>query len=301
MKKTAFDFVENRDLSDKVFLITGAYAGLGAINTQALLKAGATVIITGRSATAQADFVKKLKENSALSIDDQQIDASHTLDLGDLKSVRDFALNIRATYDRIDCLINNAGVMNTPPGKTKDGFETQMGINVIGHFLLAKMLVDITKRQVWLSSKGHIRYNAPRINLEAITQVDESTYIPRARYQQAKLGDILLAKQFARQYPHLQAVSVHPGGVKTNLGRHMSIGQKIKFILTNPIIVMSMVEPEVGASTQVMVTVLPDDELSNGAYYAECQVTEEAASAKNMEDAKSLFDYCDEVTRAFQA
>lgn len=133
--------------------------------------------------------------------------------------------------------------MNTPPGKTKDGFETQMGINVIGHFLLAKILVEITKRQVWLSSKGHIRFGAPRIDLEAITNVDESTYIPRARYQQAKLGDILLAKQFAEQYPHLMAVSVHPGGVKTDLGRHMTTGQKIKFILTNPLIVMSMRYP----------------------------------------------------------
>ena len=300
MKTTAFDIIENQDLSGKAYLVTGGYAGLGAISTQALLMAKAKVIITGRSASAQAEFVKSLQDNPNLNFEDSQIDASHTLDLGNLESVKDFANYVKGNYSQIDCLINNAGVMNTPPGKTKDGFETQMGINVIGHFLLAKILVDITKRQVWLSSKGHIRFGAPRIDLEAITLMDESTYIPRARYQQAKLGDILLAKQFAKQYPHLQAVSVHPGGVKTNLGRHMTTGQKIKFILTNPLIVASMVSPEEGAATQVMVATIPDEEISNGAYYADCKVTEEAESAKNMEDAKRLFDYCHEVTKSFQ-
>jgi len=300
MKTTAFDIIRDQDLSGKTFLITGGYAGLGAITTKALLMANAKVIITGRNAGAQSEFVKSLSEDPDLDFDDDQIDASRTLDLGDLESVKDFAFHIKGSYNQIDCLINNAGVMNTPPGKTKDGFETQMGINVIGHFLLAKILVEITKRQVWLSSKGHIRFGAPRIDLEAITNVDESTYIPRARYQQAKLGDILLAKQFAEQYPHLMAVSVHPGGVKTDLGRHMTTGQKIKFILTNPLIVMSMVSPEEGAATQVMVATVPDGKLSNGAYYADCKVTEEAESAKNMEDAKKLFDYCDKVTKAYQ-
>ena len=300
MKKTAFDIIEGQDLSGKVFLITGGYAGLGAINTRALLKAQATVIITGRSARTQADFAQSLKEDPGLSFADEQLDASHTMDLGDLKSVQAFARYIVDTYDQIDCLINNAGVMNTPPGKTKDGFETQMGINVIGHFLLSKLLVDITKRQVWLSSKGHIRYGAPRIELDAITQVIEEDYIPRRRYQQAKLGNILLAKAFAQQYPHLKAVSLHPGGVKTDLGRHMTTQQKILFVLKNPIIVMSMVEAEVGAATQVLVATMPDSALNNGAYYADCRVTQEAESARNMEDAQKLFGYCDEVTAAFQ-
>ncbi len=301
MKQTAYSIIENKDLNGKVFLITGGYAGLGAINTRALLMANATVIVAGRSTKTQADFVQSLLDDPSLDFDKKQIDASHTLDLGDLASVRDFALHMRKTYPRIDCLICNAGVMFTPPGKTKDGFETQMGINVIGHFLLAKMLVDITKRQVWLSSKAHIRFGAPRIDFDRITEVDESTYMSRKRYQQAKLGDILLAKEFAKRYPHLKAVSVHPGGVKTNLGRHMTLAQKLVFILKHPLRVLSMVEAEEGASTQVMVAVIPDDGLENGAYYADCKVTGEAESAKNMEDAKGLFNYCDEATKDFQS
>ena len=299
MKKTAFDIVANQDLSGKTFLITGGYAGLGAISTEALLKAGARVVIAGRSAKTQADYEESLKGNAELKFSDEQLDASHTLDLGDLASVRDFALYIRENYQQIDCLINNAGVMFTPPGKTKDGFETQFGTNVIGHFLLAKSLVDMTKRQVWLSSKGHIRLGSPRIDLDAVIKVDETDYDTVFRYQQSKLGDILLAKQFDKRYP-LSAYSVHPGVVKTNLGRHMSIGKKLAFMIKHPISIMTMKRPEEGASTQVMVAILPEKDLKNGAYYADCKVSEETESARNMDDAQKLFDYCDEATKGFQ-
>ena len=300
MKQTAFDIVKGHDLTGKVFLITGGYAGLGATSTKALLTANATVIIGGRNEKTQNEFVKSLQDDPTLKFEDHQLDASHTLDLGILESVRDFARYVKESYQQIDCLLNNAGVMFTPPGKTNDGFETQFGTNVIGHFLLTKLLVDITKRQVWLSSKGHTRLGAPRIDLDAITKVDESDYNTALRYQQSKLGNILLAKQFDKQYEQLTAVSVHPGVVKTNLGRHMTLGKKLTFMLKHPLAIMSMKEPEEGAATQVMVATVPEEALISGAYYADCKVTQEADSAKNMEDAKKLFDYCNEVTADFQ-
>ncbi len=231
--RTAFEAVQGIDLSGQVFLVTGAYSGLGAVTTRALLTAGATVIVAGRNPKSQTDFVSELTaSDSDSSFDASLVDGSHTVDLGSLVSVRDFANYVRTNYDRIDCLINNAGVMNTPYGVTKDGFEIQMGTNVIGHFLLAKILADITKRQVWLSSAAHTligtppgnhdNAKAPRINLNAITEVDESTYDGWQRYQQSKLGDILLAKQFAVEYPHLKGCAVHPGVVRTILARNNS-------------------------------------------------------------------------------
>ncbi len=298
MKKTVFQIVKGKDLTGKVFLITGGYSGLGAISTKALLSANATVIVAGRNESSQLDFVKSIDEDPSVRFG--EMDASHTLDLGSLESVRNFANYVKTKYSVIHCLINNAGVMFTPAGKTRDGFEVQFGTNVIGHFLLAKLLVDITKRQVWLSSKGHTRLGSPRIDLDAITKVDESEYDTVFRYQQSKLGDILLAKQFDMLYPHLRAYSVHPGVVKTNLGRHMSIGKKLAFMIKNPVAIMTMKEPEEGAMTQVMVAILPESDLHNGAYYADCKVSEETESARNMEDAKMLFDYCDNVTKSFQ-
>jgi len=300
MKKTVFDIVKGKDLTGKVFLITGGYSGLGASSTKALLSVNATVIVAGRNKNAQIGFLKSLQDDSSLKFEDRQVDISHTLDLGSLGSVRDFAKYVKENYRHIDCLINNAGVMFTPPGKTKDGFETQFGTNVIGHFLLAKSLVDMTKRQVWLSSKGHTRLGSPRIDLDAVIKVDETDYNTVFRYQQSKLGDILLAKQFDKQYPHLSAYSVHPGVVKTNLGRHMSIGKKLAFMIKHPIAIMTMKGSEEGASTQVMVAILPEKDLNNGAYYADCKVSEETESARNMDDAQKLFNYCDEATKKFQ-
>ncbi|MEO0338233.1 MAG: SDR family NAD(P)-dependent oxidoreductase [Bacteroidota bacterium] len=301
MKTTAFDIVKDQNLTGKVFLVTGAYSGLGAITTEALLKAGATVIAAGRNAKTQADFAKSLRENSELSFEDHQLDTAQTIDLGNLKSVQAFANYVDGKYEQIDVLVNNAGVMFTDPGKTVDGFETQMGINVIGHFLLSKILVNKTKRQVWLSSKAHIRLGAPRIDLQAITEVDASNYNTQLRYQQSKLGNILLAKQFYKSYPHLEAASVHPGVVSTNLGRNFTTMQKLLLILRNPFLLMNILKPEEGAATQVMVATLPSDQIQNGAYYADCKVTQEAESATNMEDAQKLFDYCEKVTKNYQA
>ena len=300
MKKSAFEIINGKDLTGKVYLVTGGYSGLGAITSEALLSANATVIVTGRNRKSQNSFLEELKAKSKFNIDDNQVDISHTLDLADLSSVRDFASYIKNTYKKIDGLINNAGVMFTPPGKTKDGFEVQFGTNVIGHFLLSKLLVDITKRQIWLSSKGHTRLGSPRIDLEAVKEVDASNYNTTLRYQQSKLGNILLAKYFNDNYDNLTAVAVHPGVVKTNLSRHMSLGKKLMFTIKHPLAIFSMKEPEEGAATQVLTTILPENELVGGAYYADCAVAQESESAQNMKDAKDLFDFCDLETRAFQ-
>lgn len=300
MKNSAFEIVKGKDLSGKVYLITGAYSGLGSVTTEALLRAKATVIVAGRNPESQAQFLKILKEKTTLQFDSSQVDIARTLNLGSLTSVQEFAKYVKGTYDQIDCLINNAGVMFTPPGTTDDGFEMQFGVNVMGHFLLSKLLVGITKRQVWLSSKGHIRLGAPPIDYDIIKKVDKENYNTRLRYQQSKLGNILLAKYFNKNYGHLTAVSVHPGVVKTNLGRHMSFGTKMLFIIKHPLAIFSMKEPEEGAVTQVLTATVEDDQLKGGAYYADSKVAQEAESARNMDDAKKLFEYCDRLTKEFQ-
>ena len=300
MKQTAYDFIKNVDLSGKVYLVTGAYSGLGAITTKALLKANATVIVAGRNADSQKEFLKSIQSQGEINLKDNQIDVGCTLDLSNLASVRRFVTYVKEKYSKIECLVNNAGVMFTPPGKTNDGFEIQFGTNVIGHFLLAKSLVDITSRQVWLSSKAHTRLGAPRIDFDAITEVDESNYNTILRYQQSKLGNILLAKYFNEHYSNIVSVAVHPGIVKTNLGRHMPLSKKLLFMVKHPLAIFSMKEPEEGAATQVMVSIIPDSQLSGGAYYEDCMVSVESESARNMEDAKNLFEYCNQVTRKYQ-
>lgn len=306
LPQTAREAVEGLDLAGKVFLVTGAYSGLGAATTSALLSAGATVIVAGRNAKAQADFARQVETGPGV------VEGERTLDLGNLAAVADFARHILDRHDTIDCLINNAGVMNTPPGRTDDGFEVQMGTNVIGHFLLAKILAPRTQRQVWLSSMGHLligdppgdvhdHARAPRINIDAIDKVDEKSYDSWHRYQQSKLGDILLAKQFPVEFSHLESCAVHPGVVRTRLSRHMSLRTMLGYVWASMTGRGSkIVSPEQGARTQTLCAVMPSDQFVQGAYYADCVVAEEAESARNMDDAKRLYDYCDEVTRPHQ-
>lgn len=308
--KTASEAVKNLDLSGKVILVTGAYSGLGAASTRAFLKAKAKVVIVGRSQESQGKFVQGLLSDQTLKISPNQIDAVKTMDLGDLQSVSEFAKHIDNKYERIDVLSNNAGVMRTPAGKTKDGFEIQMGTNVIGHFLWSKILAPKTERQVWLSSAGHTlmdqypgernNENAPRIDMGAISNVDTNAYHTWRRYQQSKLGDILLSKQFTKKFPGLYSYAVHPGVVQTNLGRHISFFDKVKLIpqlLTGK---LKMKKPDDGASTQVYCSVAPVSELENGGYYADCHLEPSSKASNNADDAKKLFDYCNEVTMAFQ-
>ncbi len=308
--KTAYDAVKNLDLTGKVFLVTGAYAGLGAASVKAFLKAKGKVVIVGRNKFAQEKFVEELIGNKSLNISLEQIDSEKTMDLGDLESVSKFAKHIYQKYAQIDVLMNNAGIMRTPPGKTKDGFEIQMGTNVIGHFLLAKILAPKTKRQVWLSSAGHLLMdeypgehsleNAPRIDIEAIANVDAIAYHSWRRYQQSKLGNILLSKQFIQEFPGLHSYSVHPGVNQTNLSKHISLWSKLKMIPKLMTGQIKLLKPEEGASTQVYCAVAPVSALENGAYYADCQIEPSSMASKNAEDAKKLYGYCDHVTSAYQ-
>jgi len=308
--QTAFDAVKNLDLSGKVFLVTGGYSGLGAASVEALLKAKGQVIIVGRNKSLQEKFVQKLLTNKSLGISSDQIDAEHTMDLGDLGSVSKFAKYIDGKCEEIYVLLNNAGVMRTPPGKTKDGFEIQMGTNVIGHFLLAKILAPKTKRQFWLSSDAHTLIDqypgkqsiesSPRIDIDAITKVDSKNYNSWRRYQQSKLGDILLSKQFSKEFPYIKSYSVHPGVVQTNLSKHFTVWNMLKTIPKLISGEIKMTKPDAGASTQVYCSVALIDDLENGAYYANCNVEKSSKASLNEEDAKKLYDYCNEVTKSFQ-
>jgi retinol dehydrogenase-13 len=287
------------NIKGKVFVITGAYSGIGVETTKALLSEGASkVVIGGRRQNLQDDFIKEMKESFA----GDRVDG-HLIDLGDLASVKRFAEYVNAKYKTIHVLINNAGVMNTPPGVTKDGFEQQMGINVIGHFLLSKLLIDKTKRQVWLSSTAHTIGKGPRIDMNYIktfSMENKKGYSGWKAYQQSKLGNILVAKEFHKRYPNVETVSLHPGGINTNLGRTTNFVSALKILWIGLPDDLRMKSVQAGASTTVTCAALPSHELKVAGYYRDCDPYEEYDCAKNEEDMAALFDYCDEVTKMFQ-
>ena len=279
---------------------------------KALLQVGAKkVVIGGRNRKLQNDFLVALKkEQNDVYDTDSQVDGSHLIDLADLQSVKEFGTYVAKTYPVVDVLICNAGVMNIPAGLTKQNVEQQMGVNCVGHFLLAKMLAKQTKRQVWVSSYGHTLKGGERINIERLrkfTLNNFTEYDGWKSYQQSKLGNILLAKEFKKQYPNLEAVSLHPGTIYTNLYRETGIISAIKISLSmlpaafrGDLMQVIPKLPSAGASTTITCSTLPSNTLVNGGYYSNCAVGYENAAAKNMDDAAKLFGYCDEVTKEFQ-
>jgi NAD(P)-dependent dehydrogenase (short-subunit alcohol dehydrogenase family) len=290
------------NITDKVYVITGAYGGIGGETVKALLSQGAkAVVVGGRNSKLQEEFVSGLA--------DDRVDGSCTIDLGDLASVQAFAKYVNDKYPSIDVLILNAGVMNTPAELTKDGFEMQMGVNCIGHFLLAKLLAEKTRRQVWVASNAHEFLGGKRIDIDYYKSFspERSPYSGWYAYQQSKIGNILLAKEFGKRYPQMESASLHPGVIQTKLFRHMSVWGAIKFLVTViPAAIYSGTEGndfkslQAGASTTITAGVFPSDQFVQGSYYENCGLGKESENAKNEDDAKALFDYCNEVTSKLQ-
>ncbi|HEY8996426.1 MAG TPA: SDR family NAD(P)-dependent oxidoreductase [Edaphobacter sp.] len=222
-KSTTDEVLAGVDLKGKRFLVTGASAGLGVETSRALVAHGADVVGAvrdlkkGEAATAE---VRKAAETSGGSF------SLIELDLSDLASVRAAADKLNAKGETFDVIIANAGVMATPFGKTKDGFETQFGTNHLGHFVFANRIAKLIKdggRLVNLSSAGH-RYSD--VVLDDIN-FEKSEYQPFIAYGRSKTANILFSVGFDARHKArgVRATAVHPGGIRTELGRHMSEDQ----------------------------------------------------------------------------
>lgn len=207
------------DQSGKTFFITGANTGIGFEAAKVLAERGARVLLGCRSAEraeVALDKIRAVRAGADL--------AFIALDLGDLASVR-HAAQIVTAEPRLDGLLNNAGVMRTPYGLTKDGFETQFGVNHLGHFALTGLLLPTLEqtpgsRIVITSSVGHRRGEILFDDINA-----EQRYHPMERYYMSKLANLLhmyeLDRRLREQGSNTIALGVHPGVSNTDLGRHM--------------------------------------------------------------------------------
>lgn len=219
-KTTAADVVSDVDLSSKVALVTGGAAGIGFEIVRALVAAGADVVIADIDASAGHTAVAKIKEKDPVA----RI-AFGQLDLGDLKSVGNFAGSFLDARPSLDILINNAGLMAPPLGYTRSGHELQFGINYLGHFSLVTQLLPAlgrarSARVVSVSSIGHRRSD---VNFEDI-DYRSRPYDRWEAYGQSKTACSLLAIAITEQYRQRGIVSnaVNPGGSMTGLQRYLS-------------------------------------------------------------------------------
>jgi NAD(P)-dependent dehydrogenase (short-subunit alcohol dehydrogenase family) len=208
------------DQTGRVAVITGANTGLGYETAVALADHGARVVLAVRNLDKGKDAVARITAQSPGA----EV-ALQELDLTSLESIRAAAEQLRAEHDRIDLLINNAGVMWTPKSTTKDGFELQFGTNHLGHFAFTGLLLDrllpvAGSRVVTVSSVGHrIRADIHFDDLQW-----ERNYNRVAAYGQAKLANLLFTYELQRRLaPNgtTIAAAAHPGGSNTELTRNL--------------------------------------------------------------------------------
>jgi NAD(P)-dependent dehydrogenase (short-subunit alcohol dehydrogenase family) len=204
------------DQSGRVAVVTGANSGIGLVTARDLARAGARVILACRSANKADAAVATIRG----AVPGAQL-AVHALDLSDLASVRGFAARLSGEHEAVDVLVNNAGVMAPPAGKTTDGFETQFGTNHLGHFaltglLLPNLLAAREPRVVTLSSGMH---RVGKINFDDLQS--ERGYNSWMAYSQSKLANLMFCFELARRAAlagtKLLSAAAHPGYSETNL------------------------------------------------------------------------------------
>jgi NAD(P)-dependent dehydrogenase (short-subunit alcohol dehydrogenase family) len=216
---TTDDVLSGINLKGKRILITGVSAGLGVETARSLAAHGAQVVGAARDLSKANAATNKVRNGAAANGGSFQL---VELDLADLKSVRVCADRLLAKGDAFDVVIANAGVMATPFGHTADGFETQFGTNHLGHFVLVNRIASLIRdggRLINLSSAGH-RY--ANVDLDD-PNFEHTPYDPFIAYGRSKTANILFAVAFDKRHRNrgVRAAAVHPGGIKTELGRHV--------------------------------------------------------------------------------
>ena len=214
------------DQTGRVALVTGANSGIGFEAARALAEHGATVLLGCRNPAKATDALARIQAAAP----DATVEIL-PLDLADLASIHAAADDVAARFDRLDLLINNAGVMALPKLSTNDGFEMQFGTNHLGHFALTGHLLPLLlrtpdSRVVSVSSTGH---RMGRISFDDLT--GDKRYHRWLRYGQSKVANLLFTYELQRKLAAAQsatiAVACHPGGSNTNLAHDAGLLMKL--------------------------------------------------------------------------
>jgi len=245
----------------KLAIVTGANVGLGFETTIGLAKKGAKVVMACRS----QEKAEKAKSDILEKVPDAELEIM-VLDLNSLSSVRSFADAFKTRYDQLDILINNAGIMMPPFSLTEDGFESQFGVNHLGHFLLTGLLLPTLNstqgsRVVALSSKAHEWGKIEFDNLQS-----EKKYSKMGAYGLSKLACLMFAYELDRRLDaagsQVTSVAAHPGGSNTDLARHFP---KVMYYILMPIMLPMMHSPVNAALPSLMAAI--DESVRGGSYY----------------------------------
>ena len=220
---TTEDVLSGVKLNGKRILVTGVSAGIGVETARSLAAHGAHVVGAARDLKKAKAATEQVRKDAAASGGGFEL---IELDLASLSSARAAADKLLAKGEPFDVVIANAGVMATPFGHTADGFETQFGTNHLGHFVFVNRIAPLLRaggRLINLSSSGHRFSN---VDLDD-PNFERTPYDPFVAYGRSKTANILFAVAFDHRHRErgVRAAAVHPGGIQTELGRHLDTGQ----------------------------------------------------------------------------
>jgi NAD(P)-dependent dehydrogenase (short-subunit alcohol dehydrogenase family) len=275
---TTDEVIQGIDLSGKLALVTGASAGLGIETSRALAAAGARVIMAVRDLAKGEKAANSVRE----SVPNAQLEVRE-LDLGSLESIRRFGEAFRADHATLDLLINNAGVMACPQGRTADGFDLQLGTNHLGHFALTSEVLPALQaaaargsdvRIVNLSSRGHMRGG---INWDD-PHYRTRPYDKWEAYGQSKSANVLFTVGLERRLGSrgIHSFAVHPGVIATELSRHLSREDFKDMASRAPAGALTRKSIPAGAATSVWAATSPDLKGQGGKYLEDVHVAEVA-------------------------
>jgi NAD(P)-dependent dehydrogenase (short-subunit alcohol dehydrogenase family) len=282
---TAEEVTEGLDLDGRTILLTGCNSGIGHETLRVLAKRGAHVLGAARTiekATRACDAV--IGQATPVACE-----------LSEPASVEACVQRVRELGRPLDAIICNAGIMALPELRQKHGYELQFFTNHIGHFILVTSLLDQLAAQgrvVVVASDAH--KGAPREGIQFDNLSGEKAYGPWTSYGQSKLANILFANELARrlQGSGKTANSVHPGVIRTNLGRHMNPIARGALALGAPLVLKSTAQ---GAATQCYVAVHPSVQGVSGKYFADCNESSPTAQARNESMAAKLWEVSEKI------
>ncbi|KAJ8004867.1 hypothetical protein DPEC_G00140760 [Dallia pectoralis] len=277
----------NVQLRGKTVLVTGANTGIGKETCRDMAHRGARVVMACRDLTRAARAAEEIRRATG----NLNVIVRH-LDLASIYSVRELAREFMASEDRLDILINNAGVMMCPKWLTEDGFETQLAVNHLGHFLLTNLLL------------GKLRSSAPSrvVNVSSIAHkggeihfddlfFEKRPYNALASYRQSKLANVLFSSELARRMKGTGVTSycLHPGVIRTELSRHVESWFPMMRAFFSASSMLLMKTPSQGAQTSIYCAVTPGLESKSGCYFSDCTMTAVAPEGRDAAVARKLW------------
>jgi len=300
-------FDEAVSLKGQNVIITGGNTGLGLESAIKLAQLGGNVIILSRASAKTDQAVETIKKQSGSSLV-----SAIPLDLGDLKSIKQCADELKKRVDKIDVALLNAGIMAVPTRElTKDGYESHMGVNHLGHFALLRELFPLVKkapagRVVTVSSSAHL---LGKLDQTDLLLAKEGAYSPWPAYGNSKLANILFTRELARrlkekrQNPNVVAVVLHPGACRTELGRYVFDPASIpKFlypvlgVVGAPLLYFTK-DQRMGAQTQIFLSASSRvSSKDNGLFFDNSKPADTSAEAKDVQEAKWLWAESEKLT-----